>query len=56
VIVGVLVEVGDHFGLRVRVVEPDGAFVARVGGVVCEFEGVEVVPAVDDMGGELVSV
>lgn len=35
----------DDLGLGVRVIEPDGAFVGGVGGVVGEFGGVEGVPA-----------
>lgn len=39
------VEEGEGFGFGVGVVEPDGAFIFGVGGVVGEFGGVQVVPA-----------
>lgn len=44
----------DDLGFRVRVVEPDGALVGGVGGVVGEFGCVEGVPAVRGGGGVLV--
>lgn len=54
-----LVQKVYHFGFCVGVVEPDGADVGGIGGVVGEFAGVEGVPAIfgeKDISYELVRI